>query len=90
MAYTYKEFNFNKDIKRIISLNIKYRKLKGYTQEELALYTDRSFEFIRRLESEKGKRGCSIETLYRIATVLEISMDKLFEENVKEEKVTNR
>lgn len=33
MAYTYKEFNFNKDIKRIISLNIrKYRKLKGYTQ----------------------------------------------------------
>lgn len=91
MAYTYKEFNFNKDIKRIISLNIrKYRKLKGYTQEELALYTDRSFEFIGRLESEKGKRGCSIETLYRIATVLEISMDKLFEENVKEEKVTNR
>lgn len=91
MAYTYKEFNFNKDIKRIISLNIrKYRKLKGYTQEELALYTDRSFEFIRRLESEKGKRGCSIKTLYRIATVLEISMDKLFEENVKEEKVTNR
>lgn len=91
MAYTYKEFNFNKDIKRIISLNIrKYRKLKGYTQEELALYTDRSFEFIRRLESKKGKRGCSIETLYRIATVLEISMDKLFEENVKEEKVTNR
>ncbi len=72
MSYTYKEFNFNKDIKRIISLNIrKYRKLKGYTQEELALYTDRSFEFIRRLESEKGKRGCSIETLYRIATVLE-------------------
>ena len=64
MSYTYKEFNFNKDIKRIISLNIrKYRKLKGYTQEELALYTDRSFEFIRRLESEKGKRGCYIETL---------------------------
>ena len=91
MVYDIKEYDFNKNIKEIISNNIrKYRKMRGYTQEQLALYTDRSFEFIRRLESEKGKRGCSIETLYRIATVLEISMDKLFEENVKEEKVTNR
>lgn len=79
--YEYKEFNFNKDIKKIIANNIrKYRKEKGYTQEQLALYTDRSFEFIRRIESEAGKRGFSVETLWRIATVLEISMDKLFEE----------
>lgn len=82
MAYEYKEFDFNKDIKKIISLNIrKYRKLKGYTQEQLALYTDRSFEFIRRIESEKGKRGFSVETLWRIATVLEIPINKLFEED---------
>lgn len=79
--YEYKEFNFNKDIKKIIANNIrKYRKEKGYTQEQLALYTDRSFEFIRRIESEAGRRGFSVETLWRIATVLEISMDKLFEE----------
>ena len=80
MAYEYKEFDFDKDIKKTISLNIrKYRKLKGYTQEQLALYTDRSFEFIRRIESEKGRRGFSVETLWRIATVLEIPIDKLFE-----------
>ena len=80
-SYEYKEFNFNKDIKKIIANNIrKYRKEKGYTQEQLALYTDRSFEFIRRIESEAGRRGFSVETLWRIATVLEISMDKLFEE----------
>lgn len=81
MAYEYKEFNFNKNIKKNISLNIrKYRKLRGYTQEQLALYTDRSFEFIRRIESEKGKRGFSVDTLYRIATVLEVSIDQLFED----------
>jgi len=81
MAYEYKEFDFSKNIKKIIAINIrKYRKLKGYTQEQLALYTDRSFEFIRRIESEEGKRGFSVETLWRIATVLEVSMDKLFEE----------
>ena len=35
--YEYKEFNFNKDIKKIIANNIrKYRKEKGYTQEQLA------------------------------------------------------
>ena len=73
MAYEYKEYNFNKDIKRIIALNIrKFRKEKGYTQEQLAIYTDRSFEFIRRIESEKGKRGFSVDTLWRIATVLEV------------------
>lgn len=86
MAYEYKEFDFNKDIKKIVALNIrKYRKLKGYTQEELALYTDRSFEFIRRIESEQGKRGFSVETLWRIAMVLEIPMDNLFKDDVIEE-----
>lgn len=83
MTYKYKEFDFNKDIKRIVALNIrKYRKLKGYTQEELAIYTDRSFEFIRRIESEEGKRGISVETLWRIAVVLEIPVDYLFEEDI--------
>ncbi len=81
MTYKYREFDFNKDIKKIVASNIrKYRRLKGYTQEELALYTDRSFEFIRRIESEGGKRGFSVETLWRIATVLEIPMDYLFED----------
>ena len=32
------------------------------------------------VESEGGKRGFSVETLWRIATVLEIPMDYLFED----------
>lgn len=81
MRYKIKEYNFDKDVKKVIAYNIrKYRKLKGYTQEELALYTDRSFEFIRRIESEDGKRGFSVETLWRIAIVLEIPVDRLFDD----------
>ena len=87
MVYDIKEYDFNKNIKEIISNNIrKYRKEKGYTQEELALYTDRSFEFIRRIESEEGKRGFSIETLWRVALVLEKPIDDFFDESVLNEK----
>lgn len=86
MVYKYKEFDFNKDIKKIIALNMrKYRKEKGYTQEELALYTDRSFEFIRRIESEEGKRGFSIETLWRLSIVLDKPVDAFFDESVLNE-----
>jgi len=82
MAYEYREYHFKKDIKKIVARNIrKYRKEKHLTQEQLALYTDRSFEFIRRIESEEGKRGFSVETLWRIATVLEVPLDKFFEDN---------
>lgn len=85
MAYEYKEYNFNKDIKKVVALNIrKFRKQKGFTQEQLALYTDRSFEFIRRIESEQGRRGFSVETLWRISTVLEVPLDKFFHEDDEE------
>ena len=81
MAYEYKEYNFNKNIKKVVALNIrKFRKQKGFTQEQLALYTDRSFEFIRRIESEQGRRGFSVETLWRISTVLEVPLDMFFRE----------
>ena len=87
MVYKFKEYDFNKNIKKIIALNMrKFRKEKGYTQEELALYTDRSFEFIRRIESEEGKRGFSVETLWRIALVLEHPVDDFFDESVLNEK----
>lgn len=77
-----REYNWeDKNIKKIISQNIRrIRKEKGYTQEELALYTDRSFEFIRRIESDKGKRGFSVETFWRIATVLETPLDEFVKE----------
>jgi transcriptional regulator with XRE-family HTH domain len=76
-----KFYDFNPNIKRIISTNIrKYRKLRGLTQEQLALYTELSYDFIRRIETSGGKSGFSVETLYKIATVLEVSMDELTKE----------
>lgn len=90
MLYDIKEYDFDKNIKETIAKNIKkYRKEKGYTQEQLALYTDRSFEFIRRIESDKGKRGFSVETLWRIATVLDEPIDNFFKEDEKKG-VTNK
>jgi len=82
MTYNDKNFEFKDNIKEIIAKNIrKYRIEKGYTQEQLAVYTDRSFEFIRRIETYYGKRGFSVETLYRISVVLEKEMSKFFEDN---------
>lgn len=73
-----KFYDFNPNIKGTIASNIrKYRKLRGYTQEQLALYTELSYDFIRRIETSGGKSGFSVETLYRIATVLEVTLDDL-------------
>ncbi len=75
-----REFNFDDNIMERISKNIKkYRKIAGITQEQLAVDVGRSYDFIRRLEYKKGKVGCSIDTLYKISVVLNITMDKFFE-----------
>lgn len=81
MTYNDRNFDFKPNIKEIIAKNIrKYRIQSGLTQEQLAVYSDRSFEFIRRIETDYGHRGFSIETLYRISVVLNIRIDKFFEE----------
>lgn len=62
MPYNDKNFEFKDNIKEIIAKNIrKYRKEKGYTQEQLAVYTNRPFEFIRRIETDYGKRGFQLK-----------------------------
>ena len=74
-----REFDFDEDIKKKISINIKkYRKLAGITQEQLALDVGKSYDFIRRLEFKKGEVGCSLTTLYKISVVLDTRIDKFF------------
>lgn len=83
MTINDKDFVFKDNIKEIIAKNIrKYRLEKGYTQEQLAVYTDRSFEFLRRIESEHGARGFSVETLYRISIVLEKDIGEFFKDEI--------
>ncbi len=66
-----------------ISYNIrKYRKIRNYTQEELAEFADISYDFMRRIESSKGQCGFSIFTLYKLALALNVSVDELMEINI--------
>ena len=71
-------YNFDKDITQTIIQNIiKYRKAKGYTQEQLALMAEICYDFMKKIET--GKSGFSIQTLYKISVVLETGVDKLLE-----------
>lgn len=71
---------FDEDIYNTIRRNVKkYRKEKGLTAAALAELIGRSHDFIRQIESEKVAYNFSVETLYRIAVALEISIDKLME-----------
>lgn len=66
------------DIYLIIAQNIKkYRKIKGITQAKLAEDVDLSHEFIRRIESKKGQKSFSVETIYRIAKALDVDISTL-------------
>lgn len=76
-----RNFNFDKNIKEIVSKNIKkYRIQAGITQEQLAVDIEKSYDFVRRLEFKKGEVGCSLDTIYRISVVLEQPLGKFFEE----------
>lgn len=60
----------------------KYRKQKKYTLEQLAERLDVSTTFIGQIERASGKP--SLETLVRIANVLEVSTDELLFEGLNE------
>ena len=75
-----RNFNFNENIIEVIAYNvIKYRKINGITQEQLALDIGVSPEFIRKFESTKGSEGLSLMSLYKISIVLDTSIEKFFE-----------
>ncbi len=74
------ELEFDNDIYNTIRRNIrKYRKEKGLTAAQLAEMVNLSHDFIRQIESEKVKSSFSVETLYKIAIALGVSLDKLIE-----------
>lgn len=82
MATFKRDFVFDKNIREIVSKNIrKYRLQAGITQEQLAVDIEKSYDFVRRLEFKKGEIGCSLDTLYRISVVLNQPLGNFFEEN---------
>ena len=76
-----RDFNFNINIIEVVAKNVrKYRKLVGITLDQLALVIGVSNDFLRRFETTLGKEGMSLNTLYKISVVLDVSMEKFFEE----------
>ena len=59
------------------------------TQAQLAEAIGVSHEFIRRIESKKGKKTFSFQTLWNISNVLHISLDQLTEIDLEELKIKN-
>ncbi|MDO5393840.1 MAG: helix-turn-helix transcriptional regulator [Mycoplasmatota bacterium] len=68
-----------------ISRNIKkYRTEVGITQAVLAERVGVSHEFIRRIESKKGVKTFSVDTIWKISLALDIDPGKLFEIDMDE------
>ena len=57
-----------------------YRKLRGMTQEAFAEKIGKSWSFVAKIESPTRAFGVSMETLFKIADVLNIPPSKLFED----------
>lgn len=79
----------------LIGRNIKYyRRLyslkKGkMTQEKLAELADVSTALIGNLESDKINQGISIYTLWKVSKVLEVPIEKFFDDSDFEDRIIN-
>ena len=69
---------------RYITLGLKiayYRKKRGYTQENLAEKVGISLNFLAPVEGTGTLRGISLETLFKMADVLQVAPSKLLEDD---------
>ena len=69
---------------KYITLGLKiayYRRKAGYTQEYFAELIGKSVSFVGQVEGTGTVRGVSLETLFKMAQVLNISPAKLLEED---------
>lgn len=57
-----------------------YRKLRGLTQEAFADKVGKSWSYIAKIESPTRPFGVSMETLFKMAEVLQVPVTKLFED----------
>ena len=57
-----------------------YRKLRGLTQEAFADKAGISWSYLAKIESPTRAFGVSMETLFKIAEILEFPVAKLFED----------
>lgn len=64
-------------LEKLVAKNIiKFRKLKGYTQERLAYEGDIAKGYLSEIES--GKKSPTVRTMVKISETLEIELYKFF------------
>lgn len=69
-----------RDKHRMLGLTISYyRKIKGYTQAELAEQAGISRTHLSNIEAYNTEIGVSLDTVFKIADALEIPVQVLFE-----------
>ncbi len=69
---------------KYITLGLKiayYRRKAGFTQEHFAELIGKSISFVGQVEGTGTVRGVSLETLFKMAQVLDISPAKLLEDD---------
>lgn len=67
---------------KVLGLKIAYyRKKAGYTQETFAEKINKSVNFLAQVEGTGTTRGVSLETLFKMADVLQIPASKLLEDD---------
>ena len=69
---------------KYITLGLKiayFRRKAGYTQEYFAELIGKSVSFVGQVEGTGTVRGISLETLFKIAQVLNVSPSKLLEKD---------
>ena len=56
-----------------------YRKIKGYTQEELAEHMGVATSYVGAIEAPNMSKAISLTTLFKIANILEVPANKLLD-----------
>lgn len=71
---------FDPNIYDTIRKNIRrYRKAKGMTSARLAELVGLSHDFIRQIQSDKAAYNFSLDTFYKIAVALDVTLDQLIQ-----------
>lgn len=72
-------FVFESEYRQIGAKIMYFRKMKKYTQEELAFRASISASYLSRIERGVYKKGLSVSTLMKIAKALDIEVSVIFE-----------
>lgn len=72
----------NDNLYYLVAQNIKkQRKIKGWTQVKLALKSNISVDYLKKIETKSGcTKQFSLDTIQKIANALEINPKELFED----------